>query len=476
MSVTLFTFDKNYFISQTIVDDNILNNYITSNDYDFNQTDSLKIFDVNQHTGILFNKVYQGNLAFEVRDFSNNLSQSIPIFQTIKIDDLEDNEIIITDYQAKILKNNGVIYFENLFDVIGQTLSLNAYTLTIAGVTDTSMITHYDYDYNIKLATEYDVLIANENTLVKLMISKGIRRNAINDFGNLFVTTEYNLVTKNSGTYIGNINSLDQNTIALDLGTLILLTGYNIENQEDLFTWSENMIGKSISITFQYEQLIFNQNYIIGAITFEDFKTIYFSNSLFEDIFSDYDFSLEDFNFTYAFKSTNKTAIKNLITYLNSIDKTIINHKTYDIEAATSFMEASKKLLDYLIWIIIPLTGILIFFMTNLSIRNNRKNTGILYSMGASQRKILNFYIFENIKILSISIIIGLSLSSLLQLLINNRFKDDLLISVDMININFVSILVMAVSSLLMIIFSILISTFFINKEDIISLLKDPKL
>src|SRR5690606_10685471 len=114
--------------------------------------------DFSAFTHLNFRKVYVEQLDITINTLFK-VSSLQQLFRTIQInDDLLDDEIIITDYQADLLIQNNITLNDSYEDLINTYIQFGNYSFKIKNV----LVTNYQKDgstiFQDKMLTTYDVL------------------------------------------------------------------------------------------------------------------------------------------------------------------------------------------------------------------------------------------------------------------------------------------------------------------------------
>lgn len=198
----------------------------------------------------------------------------------------------------------------------------------------------------------------------------------------------------------------------------------------------------------------FVKEYKIKGITQKMQKEVYVANYDFQEVLNSLDFPSKKLKYTYSFSTKDKNQVMNLIKAIEKNGLYGVNFKMDELNWLTRIFENERN--GFLLYLLLSLTFafIIIYYFTNVIIKNNLKNIGILFCLGYSWSKILTLFVFENVKVLLCSFLLSLGCWITAINFINQHYKD---IMISSINLFYSDILYVPIS-ILIIIFILIIS------------------
>ena len=455
-------FNENTFDYQ-IIKDKVDLNFISTSDIHFYTDESTSDMNLNDIVSDLTTyKAYNNVSGFHTGLFNDNLSNT-RIFTTIVIKPLADNHIEITDYQANLLKEAGVLSYNDVDALTGITLSMYGIPLTISDVIHTQYDLNDMNSYDIEV--KYDILSINENTLNQLIYytyPKGIQ----DADGTIQALHPYSLERMSYGAYLGS-NQLSDLDIVVDIATLQRWLNITFNSPEDATSYFDT----DITIDLMIENQIISQTYRLKGIIFTDVPSIYFNETTYHNYFYE-SANFDEMSSTQAFIIDNYDDFYKIKSHLENNQMFIINAYSRDAYYAKSFIHSITQIFTALVIFSLVMVSLLIYFFTYMYFKQNRFNYGILLSMGYERETTLYIGIVQIIRNIVVSFIISTILASIIIYTFNQGYQSDLNIQINIITFSIYPYLVTIGFSIIIALFGILTVYQFIRKIDIIQLLK----
>lgn len=455
-------FNENNF-DYHIIKDKVDLNFISTSDIHLYTNDLTSDMNLNDILPDLMTyKAYNKVSAFHSGLFHDNLSNT-RLFTTIVIKPLEDDYIEITDYQANILKEAGIVNYNRVDELNGTTLSIYGITLTILDVIHTQYDLNNIIPYDIEV--KYDVLSINENTLNKLIYYTYPK--LINDAEDTIQALHpYTLERMTYGAYIGS-NQLSNLDIVVDITTLQRWLNITFDSPEDAIPYFDS----NITIDLMIDNQVISQTYRLKGVVFTDMPSVYFSETTYHDYFYESS-NFDQMTSTQAFKVNNYDDFINIKSHLENNQMYILNAYSRDAYYAKSFIMSIIQIFTALVIFSFVMVSLLIYFFTYVYFKQNRFNYGILLSMGYERKTTLYIGIVQIIRNIVISFIISTLSASIIIYIFNQGYQSDLNIQMNIITFSLYPYLVTILISIIVSVFGILTVYQFIRKIDIIQLLK----
>lgn len=415
--------------------------------------------------GISFSKSYSGQFNF----YTNMMNQSDSgqrIFRTVIESNLEDNQIIITDYQADVFKSEGILYFNDYTEIIGKSMVLGDVPLYIERVIDTL----YKTDQKIndqRLLMKYDVLRVNTYTLNQMLPYEDISINT--NYGQTTLRHPSYFQSLSENSYRGSLEIHD-NQIVLDYASLHMITGAYFEKPED----AEAYLGTVVSLEIEIDSMKISQEFMIQGIVYSVHDVqglISLSLDMYEDIFKGNLLLVRPYNRTYALNHLDFKAFKQLRYFLEQEDLYIVNIHSDDVFQVSAFIQAMSKLFVVVSIVSALLTALFVYFFSKTSFKQNEYNYGLLYSLGYSRMQTINISLVSIIKKVLIAFLLSSIITAILVVWFNDNTKKDLDITIDVLSFNLIPYIMTLVFSIVLALLSLISSFIFIHKIEIIQLL-----
>lgn len=451
-------------INSVSIEDNLISTQSTKISTDINT----RSIDINTYGNLEFYPTYVNAFEFKT-DFLFRTTMEQEIFRTCILTPLEDNQIIITDYQANMLKSLGILPYEHYSDLIGTTLDILGLSLMIQDVKTTTFEDNHGHQYDLKLLTEFDVVKMNENTFKKLVVRTNYRINGIENDTKIKVYRE-NILEKieSDHSYVGK-KELDEHEVAVSIGALSIYTDYTSINDIDVI---KSYLGTTISLNIQTGNTTITGEYKIACITRQDFHLVYFNNEVYDTIFQLEDININTVPYTYRVSLSNKKDSLKLLTDLEKEGLYLVNSISFDLASAISFITSTAVFFNAISIITLCMLVLMVFFFNKLTISHNKKNIGILSSLGIKNNWISLVYQLDNVILVFTSFVISFLGSLTSVIVVNKILKSDFEIRINIIQFNvlftlLVLLITWSITSLLLI-----LSFQKIKSKDILELLK----
>lgn len=424
-SLCLKSFTKVKLVSNDIINNNIDGFVVTNLD---NNDSKINDFDCN-----ISSVSYVG---LDTEEFDNYYKSNKGVVNHFIFDDtLNYSEIILTDYSINILKEEGLISYNNLSDCIGKILDLKLLDLTIKDI----IITNYDsnelyFNENKDYYYYYGYISRETFTTLK----------QFPDYGSIC---------------INNISSARYETITnikddeIYMSDRLISKIFNTYTPSDYYNTSYTLTFKAeldSSISFEKEFIIRQANYDFEPICYEVSK-----NSE-EEIYKGLRNLIPDNYFNYGYyvsKYKNVNALKKVLNYIYS-NNGEISYKDYSKIYYTDYAISSyRKTFDILSYIILIVSIIFTSFMVYSMHIANKDNINKLKIYGLSN---ISLYKIFNIEFV-IPILIAFIISLILTILSCNQFDINYLNGLNIHSFNFgIIILVLFINLIIILLCNLL--------------------
>ena len=456
MATTFSFFNQGKFVYDAINGSEISNIFISEYPTDLIFSDNTSDLDTSLFPSIQFDKTYSNQINVTTKSLFNT-QLSYQLFRTIILsEDLLDNEIIITDYQADLMKDSGVFSFTNYNELINNQISIGNFSIKILDV----IITNYSVDvsnqYQFRLVNTYDVIKMNLNTFTLIIEYLNYGVVVVDDFGDINLGIVDQLSTLDENSYSGDLDILTEE-IVVSVVMLQYLTGEVFNNPDDI----ENYLNTSFNITFSFNGVIHTNEYTIKAVTYEELRKIYFNRVTYESEINQYQFIIEDLEYTYEVSNYDFDDFLALYEFISSNNLSLNSYVSRDTNTVINFISSLRIILLVFSMAAVGLLLITLYFFIKSSISQNLFNIGILKSIGFLNIHINIIFNFINFIIIIFSYVISSLVHILFMNLFNIYFKSELIIDINVFNFDLIYYLYLL---FLIIVFSVVISFFAMSK------------
>jgi len=442
--------------------------YISNNEMNLVIPDTYDDLDFSAFTNLSFNKVYVEQLDTTLMSLFN-VNSLQKIFRTIEVrNDLLDDEIIITDYQATMLRENNITLIDSYENLIDTFIILGDYSFKIKDVMLTNFNEDFSTQFQDRLLTTYDVLKMNQNTFVKLVDHLNNDIEMTTDLGLVNFVNRVSLVDIDESSFIGSLDLLP-NEVILTVPMLILITNGTFEVPADM----EPYLDTSFDLTYVKNGNEVTENFTIKAIIFKDNHAIFFESNFFETEIKPDTLDLDLLQYTYTFSEYDLNSFIEFHQYIKSIGLEFTSYIAFDAMRATVFVTGLNTFLIIFTNVSFILLIAMLFFFIKSSVNDHLYNIGILKSLGFLNKHIMLIFSFMNLMIIGITYMLSTIIFLINVNLINTYYKEELEMNINLINLDFTLFLYTGLTVLLIGGLISFISLERIKKIEILKLLKN---
>ncbi len=402
---------------------NLLNmNQIQKNIYKDNEISEVIVNDENMDLSnnssfqeIIKDTSYDDVYSFNDLNFSDIFNYDInpdgetsiylPVVKSIQISDsyaVDDHEIIITDYLVDSLR---AYSYTGISYEIGDQLLIYGHSVTIKDI----LVTNYSLDkeqidrHNLNYT--YATIYMNQTTyqVIKfpLMRNVGQLSNDNLDFFN---------IDEVSSSFLDGIegdHTLSNTDIVVSLK---ILEDFEIAYDQDVY-------NKTITLNLDDIDGLrsMSKTYNIKGVVEDYSNTVLFNSSEFLDVSKHIGINIEyQANKQLKIYLNDQIDIE-LFEYLNAEDIDVISTVSEQVNWAMQFIHTTKQVLSVLTIITVLLSVLFMYFLISINIDQNKKQIGILLSLGLKKMDLVRIIIINHLPIALIS-----AVSSYIALLIVN--------------------------------------------------------
>lgn len=447
------------------------------NNFDYNKIDQTK------YPTIKFSDYYKTENFF-IEDFlvnkdsvNTNEYYGNDIFNTIIIKNMNRFEVEITDFSASMMIHYQILPTGNVSSVVGQSFLYNGYEIKIVNLLNTN----YD-DYDTSKLNSDDDLFFNfkrnrDSTFKNITMSEETRRTILNsDILNNIGSNSINTTIKKHSisneidpySMYGTIPmSDDEILVSLSyLARLVSEPNISIDQFDDF-------LNIQYEIELEYDGIYLNRNYTITGIVFTDNYTLYLNDGEFNHLKELIGYNKNNNDKNIYFEFGNKTETLLLIQDILDVDGYILANQATEIYYGYLALESFKTTAILLLYIVVTLLVMMLIYFTSNLIKINKYNIGVLSSLGFSKNNLAFIFGLENFKILSLSFLISLPLKFIIISLINQNYRKNLNISINIIKQNFWSNIIVYFVSLLVVLLIQIYTIRALRKRELINIIYD---
>lgn len=485
LSLNFSTFNTENFIYSTAKENNItgfkiVDNLFSLDENNFNydiidksKYQSVNFFDYYNTDEVLYTEFNKKNEDIIYQDYYGDF-----VFNTIIIKDIANNNIEITDFIASMLIDYGIIEANNLSNCINKEIKYKDVTLIISSVINTDYemynkdITKLDsdskYDFLEKRKNEYTTVFMNKYTMDLLVKTKLDFDAEINN-KNVNIM-DYRLIDDTSSIALfGNLPS-SNNEIVVSLSFLYNILSISNLDQSEL----NSHINKTYTINVSSNDISRQFTYKIVGIVYNDFNLLYLNSDEFIILSQNFEVNMGNTSKKQIyFELGNKEDTINLIRDVLNHDGYLLSKLSKDIFYTYTGMLSYKRIAKVSTTISIVILILILIYFTNNLIRQNKRNIGVLSSIGFSKKDIVSIFIWENIKILMISFMCIIIFDYIALILINQNIKSLLNISINVLNFNIYNLFIILLLSSVIVFISSLYPIYMMRKKDLIDIIYD---
>lgn len=399
-----------------------------------------------------YDTFYYDVKIWPLSSFNSKLSEYKYVFNNIVVNnDLNDNEIIITDYSAEILINNNIVNCKDIKDLVGINVDIYGRTYKIIGIETTN--------YNWYKTLNSDSKLYYEQFVDLWYLNIYMNQYTVNNINSNF----YKLVNRRDGVYsvYKDKNLLDYTLIVgsddLGLNEVMLnprsIVGLLREEYDDAN--KELYIGRTFKLK--------NKDYIIKGIfaggneleilvNEETYKSIESNDNAFKNEYVMVDLS---------------TLSNNNLKELERLEYNLISPYMEDLEFCAEDFTTFKKYSKYLLVITLVLFITMGSFLIINNFKNNRKSIVILRSLGCPLKDVNKIFIIDLFKILILSFMISLVLYTGLFIYLNCFYINNTCLNIWLKNYDFLSLFILICITVISFVSVSLVNLILINRKDI---------
>ncbi len=465
-----YLFDSVEIVNNTVSNYNIsLNNYYYVNDqYSLSDLDSINISNQSE----ILNAFYD-----------TSLFKYIDVIDSFESDQINDGDIVISDYFASLLIYYGVIDADSPQNTIGKTWEFEGVLFNIKKV----IVTNYNQflegssaqynngEYNFLTDdlyltlknNEFATIYMNSNTFQKVLLSFSKIDCYSGDY-EITINKAENLSGYTSDGMIGSLPEND-NEIVISMSFLSIVME-EIVTEQNL----SSFLGQSYDFEFNYGEKSFTNNMKITGITYSVNSEVFVSDQIYNaTIYQIGDPTLFSFTQGTAVTFTNNRIDKNFIDYLQNENILIYSFATNELffilDSITSF---SMIFLVITIVAMIFLVSFIYYFSNNLVIQN-KHNLGILMSLGCSRVNASKLIILTSLKMMIYAIVISIPFHYSILIYLNSFIKKQLLIESNVISLAPGSLFISIILSLMISLISIWYPIKNFSRQELINIIND---
>jgi ABC-type lipoprotein export system ATPase subunit/ABC-type antimicrobial peptide transport system permease subunit len=368
-------------------------------------------------------KIYDVQVQMELLSFLALYNQSInqPIFSGtgpiyyFEIDDqLNSNEISLTDYQVAYFINRGILN-DQIENQIGQVLNFKNHQLIIKDVIET--------DFG-----KFDLQTLLSDPFVDFKRFHDFRTSKISAEGlsDLFTFEYMSLSVNNYDTRVYSSNSLDHIPDEAMIGLKPFSSDEIVIGIQQI---AEIANQDSLELTDipQYLNQFYDFN-INGSVysykvvgVYPSYNYLYLQGESYDTLVNElsYDF-IKSINFAYVLYIENTAQLKQIAKECLEGDLFILTYYSGVLEAAIEYIQSMQILYTYVSLFSYLLLALFIYYFTSHLVSANHKNMGIFLSLGGRKKDLSKIFIAENIKIFIYSLVPTIVLHWLLINIINS--------------------------------------------------------
>lgn len=372
---------------------------------------------------------------------------------------LENNEIMITDYQANVLKYYSTIDFKELSELEGYTINMNGHDIVIKSIIDTDYEDYLNYvnddfsmtnykDLEYKVNHQFTTIYMNEHTFSLLSIpidTKGIKINGEDE----------RIISKTFFERNSNIEVIGELPNAGN--EIVIPYKYYYESMSE-FTEEElaTFIGNGIELSLSNEDgdLSLTKMYKIVGIFNSYNESIILSNEEMYNVSRDLggQNDIESKKLIMA-KFSNAEESINFLEFIDNSELVLKSYISDNIMWATNFVNILSRLVLYTSIGLFIFAILLIYYFVSTNIEDNMNVIGVLRSLGGTRKDVFIIYVIKNF-VLSFLISIGTIVFLCLANMYLNNYINATLSDINIIYLNPLTVPVVLFMSLLLFIVS----------------------
>lgn len=397
-----------------------------------------------------------------VKTKTSDVSDKSFLSNMVVYNNIDDNEIVITDYIAYKLINHGKIAVNSIDECINKTITIRDTELKIKNITKT----RYEWYINLAEDNKKKNLTYYHNDLNNIKMNQTTFNNVCAD-----IPRYYEGKLNEERIEIFDSNSIHENNVREGKGRLpensneIMLSSHFLPKGTSINDDISEFIGKKES--FKISNLEEKEFTIVGFMDARGSKSVCFSSDYYKEtvrINDAYYIPYEEYRMVEI--GNEKDTIK-LINDLDKDDAYLTSFESGSLLLSAEEIIIIKKISKYIFIVSsILLLAVSYYFSTNL-IKSNKKELGILTSLGLSKKHSTLMFTIDILKTYLISFVFANILYIIYMLLFNNANKFNYNLEVNVLNFNILIILIVFVVTLLIIGLSLLLPIFRLNKKDI---------
>lgn len=431
LSFDFITFDSTGFIYNNLKESGELEGIITDNlnfmissedgntynikPYNY---DKLEFMDMYYNEGL-----YLGDFRKVCEEKKSDINYSSILFNNIIIDDNLDNFCIKpTDYIIDALNVFGVLDVVSSKDSIGKSIKYNDFSFKIVDIINTS---YKKYNNIESLTNIYKDVYMNKYTYLKVfgtdsMMIKGM----VNNFNSYIYKTNI------ERTIIGKAPSFDSEIVISQ--KLLLDIDPTFKNDEASDIDISKTLNSKIKLDVLCNDKTINKEFSIVGIIKENYSSIMFNDTIYNDLEENSidSYYTEDEKFLFV-KLLDKDDSIRLLNDLNKNNLIVYTTYSQDIYLASMSNNTLKSVYKTVFIISIILTILISVFFEIYLLKQNKKNIGILRSLGVLKKEINICFMIETFKLFLTSLIIS-NIFYIIYIITENSYnKKDLNIGVN---------------------------------------------
>lgn len=330
---------------------------------------------------------------------------------------LSDNEIILTDYSLNLLKESGVLNYNNIEEVKNKKLNYSGTMLTVKDYIKTKYEENSFIDIDKEFSYEYCHM--SRTAYLDIFGDKNYEFAVINDNTVSFSTKPYNLL---------------DDEIALNKYSINSLLGDGDPS---------SYLGKYYDFKFSYENMEFSKKLkLVQILDEQGFPTLQISNNLKFKLFSDFNGYINNYMYhsaTYVTKwSSDRNLEKVLEQNYNNKNEVVYLHSLL-VDNLSDNLDSLKKVINVFSIIMAVVTIIFVSFLIyNLNFIN-RKSFQILRLYGISKFSIFNITFLDLMFGFVVAAVLSLFTTYFCNLAYDKNIIDFLLVNVNIHTFNIIS-------------------------------------
>lgn len=377
-----------------------------------------------------------GNL-FPIEDFREESSPSISdfshaffgdfLFRSIVISDqvdsttIPDGGVVLTDFTAQMLIDFGIIDVSSTNDAVGHILPIEGYDLTISKVLFTDYSQYYtsecdslSNESSCEFQTDRHFLSERQNEFVTLymnattfddMVSSQSDFTCIMNNHSIKIIRKGQLETITSEGMIGNMPESDSE-IVVSMVFLSIVLG-ELVSEDNI----SDFIGQEILLVLNANNQQFSTSMEIVGVTYSVGSEVFVNDIVFDQIQTQLDIDIiEGFSQGTVVLLSNVDISNELLVYLQENDAFFYTSYTNELFFILDSIESFTSIAFIITAVSLVVLMTLMFFFSNNLVIQNRRQLGILLSIGMSRTDTAKLVEIQSLRMLLISFLISIPL------------------------------------------------------------------